>query len=747
MKYPEPIQTLGTLESVNTTGTTAAINTSTHIPITVRYLENVGWEIEVEYSKKHPDFQKQVYTGAQQKLCSATVEAVTSETAIIVKASGQELSFNRNTGGFSLKEQGKIILSSAPAAFTRLPQRESLFEGIMSLKVTDFSVRNPLGPQGALFDSYMVRFQYTRPSGQVLGLPGQTGELNRNGYRFDLYNTDTFVHTPNRPPMYQSWPLLLHRNEADTGWLCVFHDNPARTFVDIGDFYTDRVTFESVIGNTRIYILTGKTLAELSTRIMTLLGDALFPPAWAFGYQQCRWSYMSTDEVRRVSRTFRKNAIPCDSIYFDIDYMDEFRVFTTDPKNFGDLKECLDELNIEGFKSICIVDPGVKVDKEYQVYKSLREIKAYLTTKSGKEFEGTVWPGTAVYPDFGDSEVREAWATLQQDWLDTYPFSGVWNDMNEPSNFDGQNATTSKALTKRGALEHEFNLYGYYMSLASYLGWHKHKPGERGVVITRAGYPGVQQHSVIWHGDNQAWWEHLRLALDTAVTYSICGAHYTGPDVPGFTGNPTDDLAVRFFQLGAFLPLYRGHSIFFANDKEPYAFAEPAREHIVTAIKLRYSLLREWYTGFAAAVKNKTALLQPVFAEGSCIRDQFLLFNTLLVAPVIERDQQQRAVYLPEGTWYRLGETETILAGNQWILEPVTLASIPVFVKAGSILTRNTPGKNVTETLAHPERYEIYRDKRGQATGHYYADDGISVNPVGTWQTLSLTTSGTVQKE
>jgi alpha-glucosidase len=745
--YPEPDNAIGSLTAAKTDGNVVELTASHSIPIKTRRLADTAWEIEVGYSTKYDSFPEHGFTGCQETLATAALSIEESSENIQISSAGETLTFNKHDASFSLSNDGKTLLSSCAKPFTMHPERVSLYEGIMSLKVTDFSERNPLGPTGSKYDTHMVRFQYQRPEGQVLGLPGQCGEFNRNGYRFELYNTDMFVHTPNRPPMYQSWPILMHKDESGSGWICVFHDNPTRTFVDVGDFYADRITFESVTGNTRLYILSGDSLADITRKLSTLLGPSVFPPAWAFGYQQCRWSYMSTDEVREVARAMRSSGIPCDSIYFDIDYMDGFRVFTTDPSHFNDLEECLADLHKDNFKAVCIVDPGVKVDEDYSVYTSLQELEAYLLTDDGKEFEGKVWPGQAVYPDFGDTSIRDAWGELQKDWLTKYPFDGIWNDMNEPSNFDGQNSTTKNALTRRGPLENEFNLYGYYMSKASAIGWEKRNPDTRGIVITRAGYPGVQQHSVIWHGDNQAWWEHLRLALDTAVTYSVCGAQYTGPDVPGFTGNPSDDLAIRFYQLGAFLPLFRGHSIYFAKDKEPYAFGEETQALLKNAIELRYSLLREWYTGYASALKKKTALMQPAIADGKAVRDQFLLFGKLLVAPVLERDQQQRAVYLPEGEWYRLGDTNKLLQGNQWLLEAVGLQSIPVFVKAGSILTRNTVGDTVATTFEKKENFEVYRDKDKKATGCYYSDDGISVNTSGKWEKLSLNENGEVIKE
>jgi alpha-glucosidase len=322
--------------------------------------------------------------------------------------------------------------------------------------------------------------------------------------------------------------------------------------------------------------------------------------------------------------------------------------------------------------------------------------------------------------------VQNWWAEKIKDWTGEYHFDGIWNDMDEPSDFVHANKLFEDAADSKGRMKNQHNLYGYNMALSSKQGLES-VSGNRALNITRSGYPGVSKYSTIWHGDNHAWWEHLRLALRTAVNYSLCGAFYTGSDIPGFTGNPPDDLALRFFQLGAFLPLFRGHSIYFAKDKEPYAYSGETNKLIRKVILLRYSLLREWYTGFMLSLKSSASPMLPVFDEkGMLVQDQFLLFNKFLVAPVAERDQSKKLIYLPEGNWYKLGDTQNKSDGGQWISIDVNLETLPVFVKEGSVVTLNEPGGNTKATFDNPEKQEIYKDGNGEAQGFWYDDDGIS---------------------
>lgn len=728
MGYKEPSPTL---EQLTVSAKEPALVSFKDMPgneVHVEYIEDIGWSIEVRYDLTNEGIHRQGFTGAQERLDRGEL-AVTQEKERTVMTCGDgTISIHNETGAFTVKHGESVSLESAEHPFHHHPDELPLYEELMSLKVTDFEDRSHFTTLKKI-DSRMVRFQYKKPMGTVLGLAGQSGEMNRNGYRFELYNTDDTVHTPGRKPLYQSWPILFHRSPGNDHWVCVFHDNPSRTFVDIGDFYNDLVTFESQSCNSRVYVISGDTLADVSRKLSMLLGGCPLPPAWAFGYQQCRWSYLSIEDIKKIVKSFKDHDLPLDAMYYDIDYMDGFRVFTRNAVTFGEMAAYLEETRKEGIHSVCIVDPGVKIDETYPIYNRIMDSKTYLTNEDGSPFVGRVWAGESIFPDFGDEATRALWSDMQKEWLDGHPFDGVWNDMNEFSNFNGGNAASIKAVTKRGPIKNEWNLYGYNMAKASRKGMDKWKPDQRTVVITRSGYAGVQQHAVIWHGDNQAWWEHIRMAIDMALAYSLSGAYYTGPDVPGFSGNPPDDLAVRFFQLGAFLPLFRGHSIYFSKDKEPYAYGEHSNLFIRDAIRLRYSLMREWYTGFEYSVRTHTPPLEPVMdAEWRLIRDEMLLFGKILVCPVTERDQQRKAVYLPEGSWYCFGDPTQPIEGNQWIDVKLELSSIPVFVKAGSVVVRNAIGKNVRETLDGPETYDIYPDANGQAEGRWFNDDGYLKN-------------------
>jgi alpha-glucosidase len=726
--YPEPKPILCNdprIEQVSSTK--IAVDTVLGIPLEIEFLEGVGWSLEVRYDLIGTDIARQGFTGVQEALSRAPLTLATRAGHVVIAAGDDTLTLNTITGALSCQKGTSTYWASNGCPFSIHKDEVHILEDMLSIEQPSWNEPTPWRMVPTPFPTHMARFTYPAPQGAILGLPGQSGEFNRKGYRYDLYNTDQPYHIPSRPQMYQSWPIVMHKDLTNSGWVGVFHDNPARTFVDLGDFYKDTVLFESVTNNTRVYIIQASELGGITNRFIRLLGQPVFPPAWAFGYQQCRYSYMSSDAVRTVSKKLREQDIPCDAMYFDIDYMDGYRVFTKNSKTFGDLATCIKDIAEDGFKSVCIIDPGVKLDPGYPVYEELLKEKAVITDTESNPFEIVCWPGKAILPDFFDARVRTLWAQMQKKWLEEHPFDGLWNDMNEPSNFDGGREKTATAISSQGTFRQLFNTYGSSMAAASAEGWRLTNPAKRGVIITRSGYPGVQKDAVIWHGDNSAWWEHIRLAIDTCISYSLCGAFYTGPDLPGFFGNPSDDMAVRSYQVGSFLPLYRGHSYKLNSSKEPYAYSAQATGLIRDAIKLRYSLLTEWYSHFERCVREGLPPMEPLFtAEGAPQRDCFMLFDKFLVVGVTNRDEAARAVWLPKGTWYRLGDTATALEGGRWIVEEITLSKIPVFVRAGSIVVRNTPGKNVTETWSNQSTFEIYRDEKGEASGYLFKDDGIS---------------------
>ncbi|MFZ4573988.1 MAG: TIM-barrel domain-containing protein [Phycisphaerales bacterium] len=335
------------------------------------------------------------------------------------------------------------------------------------------------------------------------GTGEQAGPLKRNGTRKVLWNTDAFDYTDRSPSLYQSHPFVL----------VLLPDGTAMGILAETTHRCEIVLRKDVVFRLKgpapaVTIIRRDHPREVVRELSRLTGRMPLPPRWALGYHQCRWSYEPDSRVLEVGREFRKRGIPCDVLWLDIDYMDGFRCFTFDSKKFPDTKAMSASLHGLGFKTIWMIDPGIKVDEEYAVYRAGRDGGHFVTDHAGREYHGKVWPGLCAFPDFTRARTREWWAGLYKDFL-AQGVDGVWNDMNEPAVFDVPGKTmpdcnrhdADAALGGPGPHAKYHNIYGMQMVRASREGMIAAHPDKRPFILTRANFLGGQRYAATWTGD------------------------------------------------------------------------------------------------------------------------------------------------------------------------------------------------------------------------------------------------------
>jgi alpha-glucosidase len=609
----------------------------------------------------------------------------------------------------------------------------------LRLSVADTAGHEAFGESfGAGHAGTRVTHIVARPAGaHYFGLGEQAFPLDRTGEAFVLWNTDAFGYRAGSNPLYSSIPFYIALRDGRAYGL--FYDNPSRSQFDIGAALKEHVGFTAVGGEMRFYVLPGPSVQAVLAGYTRLTGRTPLPPEWALGYQQSRWGYYPDSELARVAAEFRRRAIPCDVLYLDIDYMDGYRVFTWSPQRFPDARRMLGNLTSQGFKVTTIVDPGVKVDSGYDVYRQLLAQEGYVTWPDGTPYIGSVWPGRVLFPDFSLAATREWWGDLHHRLLDA-GVAGIWNDMNEPSNFGGGTLPVIATFGhgNAGHLE-SHNLYALLEARATYEGLRRIQPDRRPFIVTRAGFSGIQRYSSIWTGDNTANWEHLGLAIPMVLGLGVSGVPFAGADIGGFAGSPDGELFTRFLELGAFLPFFRTHSEFSSARREPWAFGpvyEAANREI---IQLRYRLLPHLYTAFYQHARDGGPVARPLWWEAQSdtaayrVNDEFTFGDHLLVAPVARQGQDGRAVYLPAGRWYRFptdeaydgGATVTVSAPrvNPWARDDTAFVrGIPLFVRAGAVI----PMQEVEQYVGQrrPDTLELHVWDGGAATSELYEDDG-----------------------
>ena len=417
------------------------------------------------------------------------------------------------------------------------------------------------------------------------------------------------------------------------------------------------------------------------------------PPKWALGYHQCRWSYYPESKVKAIAEGFRSRSIPCDAIYFDIDYMDGYRCFTWNKKHFPDPRKMIKELADDGFKTVVMIDPGIKVDDNYWVFKEGKANNYFCRRSDDYFMEGHVWPGRCQFPDFTNPVVRDWWGGLYKELVEM-GVAGVWNDMNEPAVFGAgtfPNDVRHNYDGFRGSHRKAHNIYGMQMVRSTYDGLKKLMRNKRPFTITRAGYSGMQRYGCVWTGDNVASWEHLKMGNIQCQRMSVSGVPFCGTDIGGFSEEPDGELFTRWIQLGTFSPFMRAHSAGDTSEREPWSFGEPFTSINKKFIELRYRLMPYLYSVFWEHHRYGFPILRPlVMLEQENIsnhfrQDEFAYGDKILVCPILEQGAVSRTVYLPKGEWYNFWSHDLLNGDAEHHIE-APLETMPIFVKAGAVI-------------------------------------------------------------
>ena len=564
------------------------------------------------------------------------------------------------------------------------------------------------------------------------GLGEKGGDLNKKGCYTENFNTDDPETDDDSITYYKTIPFYVAlKEEATYG---IFFDNSFRSYFDMGKEMGDRIFFGAIGGQIQYYFIPGENIKEVVKNYTALTGRMEMPPLWSLGYQQCRFSYFSQEEVRELVKTFEEKDIPLDVVYLDIDYMDGFRVMTFKTPNFDDAAGLISDLKEKGIRTITIIDPGVKVDEEYDVFKRGKEGNHFTKKLDGEMFIGAVWPGDSAFPDFSNKDCREWWKSELKKFISEHGMDGIWNDMNEPCVFNNDHKTMLETClhnSDNGVIEHkEFhNRYGFEMSRCSKEAQEELHPNERGFSMTRATYAGGQRYSSVWTGDNMSLWSQMRMSISMNANLGISGFSFVGNDVSGFGLDSSEELFIRWMEMGPFIPIFRNHSNMYTRRQEPWAFGPRAEKIAKKSIELRYELLPYIYDLYYISHKEGLPIFRPMIMEYEKdmnllnMREQFMLGENMIVAPVLYEGERSKTVYLPKGSWFNYFTMEK-LQGGKWYKLPCELDEILVFVKEGAIIpTYNKKFRNVKE---RPNNI-LLKVFGENAKGFHYNDDGHSM--------------------
>src|SRR5215217_7577424 len=567
------------------------------------------------------------------------------------------------------------------------------------------------------------------------GLGEKASRLDKRRSSFINWNSDTPGYVEGKDPIYQTIPFYigLQRGVA----YGMFFDNSYRSYFDFGKSSQQRAWFGAEGGEMNYYFFYGPSIKKILGRYADLTGHMPLPPLWALGNQQSRWSYYPDTMVETVVNENRKRDLPLDVVHLDIDSMNGYRVFTFDKTRFPDPKSLSDKLRRQGVKLITIVDPGIKhaSGEGYHAFDQGLEKNFLQRRRNGDLFVPKVWPGESVFVDYTIPEARRWWGDLHRVYTDN-GIAGIWNDMNEPSDFvdqTGKNQLDVVSYDEGEKTTHakNRNTFALLMSRATYEGLERLRPDLRPYVITRAAYAGIQRYATMWTGDTNSTWDSLALNIPMFTSVGLSGEPFVGSDVGGFIGRGNGELLVRSYQVSFLAPFCRNHKVIDGYDQEPWRFGKYYEDIIRKYLKLRYTLLPFLYTTLEEAHRSGVPPFRPLVLNYQDdpstynLDDQFMVGNDLLVAPILKPDVTRRLVYLPEGSWYDYW-TNKKYAGGTMITVDAPLDVVPMFVRAGAIIPVGPSLNYIGEKPIDPVTFNIYPDEAGSASARLYEDDGLS---------------------
>jgi alpha-glucosidase len=605
---------------------------------------------------------------------------------------------------------------------------------------------------GFSFSSTAIRLARSLDSEErIYGLGERTGDMNKRGEAFPIWNVDPpKSHNPTTVTMYTSIPFYLGLHIHNGKAYGVLIDYTGLVDMDLGKENESEASMTVQGDNLVAYFFTGPTPAHVLKQYTELTGRLPLPPRWAIGHHLSRWGYKTQEQVRELATKLRERNHPCDAIWLDIDYMDGYRDFTWDAQRFPNPAQMSANLHEKGLHLVTIIDPGVKIDEDYFVYKQGMEHDYFCRYENGQIFVGSVWPGECVFPDFSRSEVRMWWGNLYQGLLDK-GVDGIWNDMNEPAltNFladtdDPSITMSSDVLHLAGGdnptgpdgppVLHKFfhNAYGMEMARSTHEGLSRLRPDMRPFVLTRSGTAGMQRYAALWTGDNTSEWDHILMAIPMCLNVSMSGVPFVGVDIGGFWNDGNGELLVRFTQLGALLPFCRNHNAVDNLDQEPWAFGEPFESAYRKAIEQRYRLLPYLYTLLQESATTGAPIMRPLYYHypsdetASDVQNEFFLGPSLLSAPVYVQGATTRSVYLPQGSWFDYWDG-TEYPGSVWTDIDAPLERWPLFVRGNSIIPTGPLMQYAGQLPTDPLIFTCYMAGDGLANYTLYEDDGSTL--------------------
>lgn len=500
----------------------------------------------------------------------------------------------------------------------------------------------------------------------------------------------------------------------------LFVDNPWKAEFD---FTTAGVfTYRAAGGPLKFYVIPAKDAFTALDRYTALTGRPPIPPRWATGYMQSKFGYQNEKDFRWLMDNFRSRKLPCDTLIFDLDWFPRMGDLWWNSANYPNgAAKFQNEMAERGFKSITIVEPYMFMDSVN--FKEAHNHHLLTRVATGGPHTFPFWGGSlAGLMDFTNPDTQKWFggkiARIHESGVDAW-----WTDLDEPENdFD----ETNFLLGTRAAAH---NLEAFLMNKSIFDEYSIKFPDERPFIMSRSGFAGIQRFGTsVWSGDVTASFQHLANQIPIGLSTSLSGIPMWNSDTGGFHNKPSTELYVRWFQFSAFCPVFRSHGNH--TEREPFSFGDDAEKICRNTLDLRYRMAPYLYSLYRRMNTSGAPIMTPMFmefpqdAESLMQIGQYMYGPWLLVAPVVEQGAEKKKVHLPPGEWTYFSDERT-LAGPRDIAVPVTLDTIPLFVREGALLPLGPVMQYVGEKPTDPLTVHYY-PSASETSFELYEDDGLS---------------------
>ncbi|MGA2570938.1 MAG: TIM-barrel domain-containing protein [Terracidiphilus sp.] len=521
-------------------------------------------------------------------------------------------------------------------------------------------------------------------------------------------------------------------------------DNPSKTLIEPG--FNEQTNWTSQVGDrVSFFVIAGANADEIYAGYRLLTGSTPLLPKAAYGYIQCKQRYASQKEVLDVAQGYRDRHLPADVMVVDWFYYTKMGQFDFDPKFWPDPAAMNKKLHEMGFETMISVWPRFVPEDRY--YADLLKKGWLIHWADGTPVDGLPYDRAGSDIDTTNPEAAQWFWSVIRDNIVSKGFDSLWADETEPD------LPPNGAYLHIGPGTEYFDVYPWFHTKALYDGFRKDAPGKRALILSRDAFTGAQHNGAIfWSSDIYPTWDTLKRQVPTGLNFAASGITYWSNDTGGWQYlppahhpahkpllDPSDargvvggyddypELYTRWFEYASFLPIFRTHGSRTANEVWSYGHeAEPILEKY---LRLRYALMpyiyslgyKTWLTG--TPIMRALPLDFPGDPQVADLRDEYMFGPAFLVAPVTDQGATARPVYLPAGSdWYNYWTNERF-HGGRTITVSAPIDTLPLFVRAGSIVPIGAAVLSTHEKQAI-EKVRVYPGADASFT--LFSDDGMT---------------------